>query len=62
MIFNNLLLLFLYSYEQDGQCLLDIIDYYIYTNRELATILGRTSQRLHQLEIENESLQIPTQS
>jgi len=50
------------SREQNGQCLLDVIDYYMYTNRELATILGRTSQRLHQLEVESESLQIPPQS
>lgn len=47
-----------YSYEQDGQCLLDIIDYYSHSNRELAVILGRTSQRLRQLEGENESQQI----
>jgi len=47
-----------YSYEQHGQCLLDIIDYYSHTNRELAVILGRTSQRLRQLEEENESQQI----
>jgi len=47
-----------YSYEQDGRCLLDIIDYYSHTNRELAVILGRTSQRLRQLEGENESQQI----
>jgi len=58
IILNILLLSFVYSNEQDGQCLLDIIDYYTHTNRELAAILGRTSQRLHELEIENESRQI----
>lgn len=51
-----------YSYEhQNGQCILDLLEYYVHTNHKLSAILGRTSQRLHELEVENQSEQ-PSQS
>lgn len=56
------MLCYCYSDEQrNGQCLLDLLEYYAHTNRELSAVLGRTSQRLRELEVENQSQQ-PSQS
>lgn len=51
-----------YSYGQpDSQCIIDLLEYYIHVNKELVAKLGHTSQKLHELEIENQSLR-PSQS
>ncbi|XP_050526719.1 transmembrane protein 192 isoform X2 [Daktulosphaira vitifoliae] len=38
--------------QKDSRCILDLLEYYAHANRELAANLGRTSQKLRQLELE----------
>ncbi|XP_025207504.1 uncharacterized protein LOC112603228 [Melanaphis sacchari] len=47
--------------QQDSRCLLDLLEYYAYANRELATQLASKSEKLRQLEVENTAQQ-PSQS
>lgn len=47
-----------FSHEQhETKCLLDLLEYYTHANQELSATLGRTSQKLRQLEVENKSQQ-----
>lgn len=53
----------IYSYEQhETKCLLDMLEYYTQANQELSATLGRTAQKLRQLELENKSQQQQSQS
>jgi len=53
---------YFYSSEQrDSRCLLDLLEYYSYANRELAAQLASKSERLRQLEVENTAQQ-PSQT
>jgi hypothetical protein len=56
-----MLILFYSSEQQDSRCLLDLLEYYTYANRELATQLASKSEKLRQLEVENTAQQ-PSQS
>lgn len=47
--------------QQDSRCLIDLLEYYTYANRELATQLASKSERIRQLEVENTAQQ-PSQS
>jgi len=49
------------SEQQDSRCLLDLLEYYAYANRELTAQLASKSERLRQLEVENIAQQ-PSQS
>lgn len=49
------------SEQRDSRCLLDLLEYYAYANRELAAQLASKSERLRQLEVENTAQQ-PSQS
>ncbi|XP_022163154.1 uncharacterized protein LOC111028723 [Myzus persicae] len=49
------------SEQQDSRCLLDLLEYYSYANRELAAQLACKSGRLRQLEVEKTPQQ-PSQS
>jgi len=56
-----MLILFYSSEQQDSRCLLDLLEYYAYANRELATQLASKSEKLRQLEVESTAQQ-PSQS
>lgn len=59
---KKLFFIYSYSYDQpDSQCIIDLLEYYIHVNQELVAKLGHTSQKLNELEIENQSLR-PSQS
>lgn len=49
------------SEQQDSQCLLDLLEYYSYVNRELAAQLACKSGILRELEVEKTAQQ-PSQS